>query len=106
MHIKISEVVPIEIMPGYHGRMIHTEHMTVAFWEVDEGASVPEHSHQNEQIMQVLEGSFEFTVDGLTAIYGPDDMVVIPPHAKHSGIALTSCKLMDIFSPVREDYKK
>jgi quercetin dioxygenase-like cupin family protein len=54
--------------------------------------------------MQVLEGTFEFTVNGLTKLYKPDDLVVIPPFAPHSGKALTPCKLMDIFSPVREEY--
>ena len=54
MTIKLSEVTSQEIMPGYHGKMIHTENMTLAYWEVEEGATVPEHSHKNEQIMQVL----------------------------------------------------
>jgi len=59
----------------------------------------------NEQIMQVLEGKFEFTLDNVTAIYEPGTLVVIPPNAPHSGKALTACKLMDIFSPVRNEYK-
>jgi len=105
MTIKLSEVTSQEIMPGYHGKMIHGETMTLAFWEVEEGATVPEHSHKNEQIMQVIEGTFEFTVNGLTKLYKPGDLVVIPPFAPHSGKALTPCKLMDIFSPVREEYK-
>lgn len=86
--------------------MIHMQHMTLAYWEVEEGAEVPQHSHHNEQLMQVLEGRFEFTLNGVCAEYEPGDMVVIPPHATHSGKALTRCKLMDIFSPVREDYKQ
>jgi len=32
-------------------------------------------------------------------------LVVIAPHASHSGKALTKCTLMDVFSPVREAYK-
>lgn len=92
-------------MPGYHGRMIHTRHMTIAFWEVEAGASVPEHSHANEQVMHVLEGEFKFTVGGSTNIYRRGDIVVIDPHVPHSGTAITACSLLDIFSPAREDYK-
>ncbi len=100
------DAIPIkEYMPGYFGKMIHTETMTLAFWEVVAGAIVPEHSHVNEQIMQVLEGSFELTVDGKTKTYLPGDLAVIPSHIVHGGKALTSCKLMDIFSPVREAYR-
>ena len=105
MNLVLTDIETKEIMPGFHGKMIHGETMTLAYWEVEEGATVPEHSHKNEQIMQVLEGTFEFTVNGLTKLYKPNELVIIPPFAPHSGKALTPCKLMDIFSPVREEYK-
>ena len=79
--------------------------MTLAYWDVKKGAQVPEHAHHHEQMMQVLEGRFEFTLEGLCKEYGVGEIVVIPPNHKHSARALTDCKIMDIFSPVREDYK-
>lgn len=105
MKIKLSNVTSKEIMPGYHGKLIHTQNMSLAFWEVEEGAIVPEHSHSNEQVMQVLEGQFQFTLNGTTLTYTPGDIVVIPPMTPHSGKALTACKLMDVFSPTREEYR-
>lgn len=92
-------------MPGYHGKMVHSESMTWAFWDVEDQAEVPEHHHPHEQIMHVIEGSFEFTLDGNTETYGPDDVVIIPSNVPHSGKALTPCRLMDIFSPAREEYR-
>ena len=105
MTLNLSDIPSKEIMPGYHGQLIHSENMSIAFWEVEKDAQVPEHSHKNEQIMHVLEGDFEFTLDGETKIYRPGDIVIIAPHKKHSGKALTPCKLMDVFSPTREEYK-
>ena len=105
MDYKLTEIEAREIIPGYHGKLIHSTNMSLAFWEVKAGAEVPEHAHTNEQIMQVQEGQFEFTVGGETRIYGPGELVVIPSEVPHSGKALTSCKLMDVFSPVREEYK-
>jgi quercetin dioxygenase-like cupin family protein len=105
MGIMLSKVEKKEIIPGYFGRFIHTQNMSVVFWEATKGAIVPEHYHMNEQIMQVLEGKFEFTLDNVTAIYEPGTLVIIPPNVPHSGKALTACKLMDIFSPVRSEYK-
>ncbi len=105
MNLSLSEITPKEIMPGYHGKMIHGETMTIAFWDVEKGATVPEHAHINEQIMHVLEGEFEFTVGGATKIYKPNELVIIPSNIPHSGKALTACKLMDVFCPVREAYK-
>ncbi|WP_405330013.1 cupin domain-containing protein [Leeuwenhoekiella sp. LLG6367-2.1] len=105
MHYKLSEITSKEIMPGYNGKLVHTQNTSLAFWEVQEGAEVPEHSHMNEQIMHVIEGEFEFTLDGETKVYYSGDIVVIAPHLKHSGKALTPCKLLDVFSPTREEYR-
>lgn len=105
MDLKLSEITPKEIMPGFQGKLIHGDTMTIAFWEVEQGAEVPEHAHINEQIMHVLEGDFEFTVGGVTKVYHPNELVIIPSNTPHSGKALTPCKLMDVFSPVRDAYK-
>ena len=94
-----------ELMPGYHGKMVHGDQLTWAFWTVEKGAVVPEHQHRHEQIMHVVEGDFEFTLDGETKIYKSGDIVHISSNLPHSGKAITPCKLMDVFSPAREEYK-
>ncbi|ASV29405.1 cupin domain-containing protein [Maribacter cobaltidurans] len=105
MNLNLDKIDSVEIMPGYHGKLIHAETMSIAYWNVDKNAAVPEHSHMHEQVMHVLDGDFEFTLDGETKTYHPGDIVVIAPFKKHSGKALTPCRLMDVFSPVREEYK-
>ena len=105
MEYKLSEIKAREIIPGYHGKLIHTENMSLVFWEVEKGAEVPQHAHIHEQILKVMEGSFEFTVAGKTKVYSRDELVVIPANISHGGKAITACKLMDIFCPTREDYK-
>ena len=92
-------------MPGYHGKLVHSETMSWVFWDVEKGAEVPEHHHYHEQIMHVVEGEFEFTLNGKKEIYSSGDVVIVPSNTPHSGKALTPCKLMDVFSPVREEYK-
>ncbi|MEX0313629.1 MAG: cupin domain-containing protein [Allomuricauda sp.] len=103
--MNLSEIQSKEIMPGYHGKMVHSDTMTWAFWDVEKDAEVPEHHHVHEQIMHILEGTFEFTVGGNTNIHSPGDVVIIPSNVPHSGKALTACKLMDVFNPVREEYR-
>ena len=105
MEINLNKLNAKEYFTGYFGKMIHTEKMTIAFWDVEAGAEVPLHSHLHEQVMHVIEGRFQFTLDEVTKEYGPGDLVVISPHVQHSAKAITNCKLLDIFSPVREDYK-
>ena len=103
--IEIAGITPKEIVPGYQGRFIHTEKMTIAFWEVEAGAVMPLHHHVHEQVSQVLEGKFELTVDGVTHCYEPGTIVVIPSNIVHGGMALTPCKLLDVFSPLRTEYQ-
>lgn len=53
-----------EVVPGYRARFLHGEQMTVAYWDVEAGATLPEHAHVHEQIAHVLSGEFELTVAG------------------------------------------
>ncbi|WP_103027368.1 cupin domain-containing protein [Salinibacter altiplanensis] len=94
-----------EEMPGYLGAFLHGENMTVTNWEVEAGASFPEHSHPHEQISIVVEGTFELTLDGETEVLESGRIAVIPPDTSHSGEAVTACELIDVFSPVRQDYQ-
>jgi quercetin dioxygenase-like cupin family protein len=105
MIIDITSLKQHQVVEGYKARFVHSESMTIVFWEVDKGASIPVHSHIHEQLSQVTEGRFEMDIDGETIILKPGDLLVIPSHAKHGGKALTDCKIIDTFSPVREDYR-
>ena len=105
MDYQLNTLPAREFFPGFRGKMVHGAQMTLAFWEVEAGAEVPEHHHPHEQAMQVLEGTFEFTLDGVTQVYHPGDLVLIPSGVPHSGKALTPCRLMDVFTPVREAYR-
>ena len=105
MQLNLSTIKTKEIMPGYHGKLVHTETMTLVFWDVEKDAVVPEHHHIHEQIMHVMEGEFEFTLDGKTKTYHSGDIVPIASNIPHSGKAITLCKLMDVFSPARDEYK-
>ncbi|MEP7110960.1 MAG: cupin domain-containing protein [Ferruginibacter sp.] len=105
MYKEIEQIEPKEIVKGYKARFIHSEMMTMAFWEVEAGAVMPIHQHIHEQISQVLEGKFELVVAGKRIVYEPGFVAVIPSNTPHGGVAITNCKLLDMFSPAREDYK-
>ncbi|WP_428328916.1 cupin domain-containing protein [Mucilaginibacter sp.] len=102
---KFSDIETKEIAPGFFSKLIHTANNTINFIEVKAGISLPRHRHIHEQCSFVIEGEFELTVDGIPQILKPDMFAVIPSEIWHSGTAITNCKLIDIFSPVREDYK-
>jgi quercetin dioxygenase-like cupin family protein len=102
-HVETLEVR--ELVPGHHGRFVHSEHTTHVYWQIEEGAELPEHSHPHEQIVNVLEGRYELTVDGETFVLTSGDVLVIPGGAAHSGRAHAASRILDVFSPVREEYR-
>jgi len=100
-----NDIETKEIAPGFFSKLIHTQSNTINFIEVKAGNSVPRHQHINEQYAFVIEGKFELTVNDIPQVLDPGLFALIPPNVWHSGIAITDCKLIDIFSPAREDYK-
>jgi quercetin dioxygenase-like cupin family protein len=93
------------VFPGFHGRFVHSERMTFARWRIEAGATLPEHSHMHEQVVHTYSGELELVVDGVTHRLTAGTVLVIPPNAPHSGRALAECDVMDVFAPVREDYR-
>ena len=103
---ELSEIEPVEPMPGFQGRMVHTDRMTLAYWEIGAGAELPEHSHPHEQAVNVLEGRFEILIEGRSEVGGSGRVIVIPGGVPHAGRALTDCRILDVFVPAREDYRR
>jgi quercetin dioxygenase-like cupin family protein len=103
--VTIDDLALREPFPGYAGRFLHGTALSVAHWTVAEGSGFPEHAHPHEQIAMVVEGRFEMTVGGETRLLDAGTVAVIPSNVRHSGRAVTSCRLIDVFHPVREDYR-
>ena len=102
---KNKDVPEQEVFPGIVGKLIHTPKVTIGDFRIAAGTQLPAHQHPHEQTSTVLEGQFEFTVGGQTRLCGPGDVAVIPPNVEHSATALTDCRVLDVFEPVREDYR-
>jgi quercetin dioxygenase-like cupin family protein len=92
------------IFPGFRARFIHSANMTFALWDIDAGASLPEHAHPHEQVVHLLEGELSLTVAGINKVMKTGSVAVIPSNARHFGKAVTVCRVLDVFYPLREDY--
>ena len=95
-----------EIFGGtIRGHYAHLDRLTVGEVELNAGTAVPMHSHPHEQVTYVIDGRFEFTIGGETRILEPGIAALIPGGVMHGGKTLTACRVFDIFTPVREDYR-
>ena len=62
------------------------------------------HAHPHAQLAYVESGVFEFTIGDETATLKQGDCAYIPPGVEHGAVCLEEGTLLDIFSPIREDF--
>ncbi|HEY4201659.1 MAG TPA: cupin domain-containing protein [Devosiaceae bacterium] len=70
----------------------------------DEGAIGALHSHPHVQSSYVAEGRFEVTIDGETRVLGTGGSFIVEPHLVHGVKALEAGRLIDCFTPKRDDF--
>jgi len=95
-----------QLSPTFARQVIHGDYLTVARVFLSKGCSVPLHSHHNEQISMIESGSLKFVIDGKEQIVRAGEILRIPAHVPHSAQAEDDCVGIDIFHPVREDWRR
>lgn len=103
--VKLNELPELQIADGILARAVTAQSVTVLHAKITAGSLLPEHSHHNEQVVNVIEGELELTVDGSTHSLVSGKVMVLPPNVPHSGRAVTDCRVVDVFHPVREDFR-
>ena len=87
-------------------RLITAEQMMLAHVYLKKGCIVPQHSHYNEQLTYILEGSLKFWIgeEMREEIVSAGEVLVIPSNVLHKAEALEDTLDVDIFSPPRQDW--
>ena len=105
MLVKRWHEEPVEELTPLLGRqLIHTETMTIGRIVLSAGAVVPSHHHVHEQVANVLEGRLRFVIGGEEQIVSAGESVFIPSEVPHSVEAIEDSVVLDVFSPVRDDW--
>ncbi|AUP78686.1 cupin domain-containing protein [Flavivirga eckloniae] len=93
----VGEGVKRKIM-GYDDKIMLVK---VAF---DEGGIGYKHEHYHSQVTYVESGAFEFSIGDVTKTVVGGDSVYIPPNVLHGAVCTKAGILIDVFSPIREDF--
>ena len=97
---------PKELLPGIIARTFWGEKMLTAVVDLDPDTELPIHNHPHEQLGIVIEGKIELTINGQARELKPGDVYVIPSEVMHGAKTFDHpVRIMDVFSPVREEYK-
>lgn len=70
----------------------------------EKGAIGQLHQHHHSQVTYVESGEFEMTIGDEVKTLKGGDSFYIPPHAMHGCICKSKGVLIDVFSPIREDF--
>jgi quercetin dioxygenase-like cupin family protein len=103
---RLSDIPARELFgAAIRGHYAHANAMTMGELFLDANTVVPMHQHQHEQLTFVIEGRFEFTVGDESTVLEPGMAALIPSNTVHGGRTITACRVIDVFSPTRDDYR-
>jgi len=108
--IKSSEVTPEVIAKGRTRYLAHLPNLMMVAMDFEDGpASQPDppHSHPHEQISYVVSGEVNVVLGNEVTSLGPGDIFTVPPDIPHCiQLLTTKARLIDAFTPVREEFLK
>jgi quercetin dioxygenase-like cupin family protein len=93
------------IFPGVDLHAIGGEQVLLCRVDYKAGTTVERHSHEHtEQVMAVIEGEVEMTVDDQTRKLGPGDVVVVNRGREHRLHSDGGCTFFEALAPVVLDH--
>jgi quercetin dioxygenase-like cupin family protein len=94
-----------EMLPGVRMRTLaFGDNTLMSEFEIDAGAVIPVHDHPHEQTGYLVSGRLQFTIDGEITVVESGDAWNLEGNLPHGATALENCVVVEVFSPVREDY--
>lgn len=84
--------------------MSYDERLMMVRVEFEKGSIGALHSHHHSQITHIESGSFEVEIGTEKKVLKTGDAYYIPPNVIHGVVCLEKGVLIDMFSPMREDF--
>jgi quercetin dioxygenase-like cupin family protein len=85
-------------------KVISGERAMVAQVFLAQGAVVPTHQHESEQLSYIITGALKFELEGRELVVRQGEVLHIPSNVPHRAVALEDTLDLDIFSPIRIDW--
>jgi quercetin dioxygenase-like cupin family protein len=100
--------IPVEHpFEGIERQMVIGERIMIVRFRFVPFLVTPEHTHPHEQMSIIVSGRVRFFIEGKERIASPGDVLHFPPDCLHGATMMDEeVVLIDIFSPIREDFLK
>lgn len=99
-----DEIALEKVTEMFSQKMVAGTHQMLAQTYLKQGALVPVHAHESEQMTYVLQGTLRCVVGGEEIIVREGEVLHIPSGIPHQAEALEDTFELDMFSPVRTDW--
>ena len=84
--------------------LAHGEKTLMGQFNIAQGSAIPPHSHPHEQTGFIVSGKLRLTVEDEVFEAQAGDSWCLPGGVEHAAEALEDAVVIEVFSPVREDY--
>lgn len=99
------EITAVPAGEGVRRKVLsHSKDLMVCEITLEKGSVIASHAHPHEQITYIISGKCRYTVGEETREVGTGDSVRIPGNVPHSIVILETMKVIDAFTPAREDF--
>lgn len=99
-----EQVKAEQVTELYSRKVALGENLSIAKLEVKQGAATRMHSHDNEEVVVVLKGVWQFFLPTGDVTLHANQMLSIPPGTEHGSRVLEDVVALDICSPARIDW--
>ena len=106
--LNVERDVPgLGVVPGLVLRPVFGTNLTMSFVYMEPNTEAPVHQHPEEQFGTIIEGSYEFELDGEKRVVRKGDVYMVPPNVPHGAWTHDEpCLALDVFSPPREMFRE
>ncbi|MEM2218834.1 MAG: cupin domain-containing protein [Candidatus Korarchaeum sp.] len=102
-----EEARVLETWPGVRRKTLALgERMVLLEVSMEAGSVGRAHSHPNEQVGYVVRGRLRLRIGSEVHELGPGDAYVIPSGVEHEATALEETRVVEVFSPPHEVFKR
>src|SRR2546425_13326356 len=103
-HVRWADVANESLTDTIQRRYINTGQLTIARFELSRGGVVPRHSHEQEQVTNVLSGALKFVTADAEVIVRQGEPITIPPWLEHRVDGLEDADGIEVFCPRAQDW--
>ncbi len=105
--VKVGDVPLVNLAPGIDTAIVRGNNLTLSFATIAPNSRGAIHSHPNEQMIVVLEGTIDIIFEGKAYGLKTGEVMTIPSGLPHAGVGLEKgSRLLEIFTPARKDMEE